>query len=79
MLGISLRDRIGYPLKNLSNLSGIGYLKWYWAGHIARITDGRWGQRVLEWRAGTGKRSVGGPPTSWTDDLVYVQQWSPFV
>ncbi|CAH2245272.1 jg5104 [Pararge aegeria aegeria] len=36
---------------------------------IARRTDGRWGLKVLEWRPRTGKRSVGRPPTSWTDDI----------
>ncbi|CAH2209538.1 jg1453 [Pararge aegeria aegeria] len=24
-------------------------MKWQWAGHIARRTDGRWGLKVLEW------------------------------
>ncbi|CAH2257126.1 jg11957 [Pararge aegeria aegeria] len=37
-------------------------LKWKWAGHIARRTDGRLGSKVLEWRALTGQRSVGRPP-----------------
>ncbi|CAH2243645.1 jg23570 [Pararge aegeria aegeria] len=32
-------------------------------------TDGRWGLKVLEWRTRTGKRSVGRPPTRWTDDI----------
>ncbi|CAH2235105.1 jg7514 [Pararge aegeria aegeria] len=44
-------------------------LKWQWAGHIARRTDGRWGLKVLEWRPRTGKRSVGRPQTRWTDDI----------
>ncbi|KAI8439116.1 hypothetical protein MSG28_012974 [Choristoneura fumiferana] len=44
--------------------------KWQWAGHIARRTDGRWGRKLLEWRPRIGKRSVGRPPTRWTDDLV---------
>ncbi|CAH2234472.1 jg1614 [Pararge aegeria aegeria] len=39
------------------------------AKHIARRTDGRWGLKVLEWRLRTGKRSVGRPPTRWTDDI----------
>jgi hypothetical protein len=41
-------------------------------GHIARRTDGRWGVKVIEWRPCTGRRSVGRPPTRWTDDLVKV-------
>ena len=47
-------------------------LKWQWAGHIARRTDNRWGRKVLEWRPRTGRRSVGRPPTRWTDDIVRV-------
>jgi hypothetical protein len=50
----------------------IAKLKWQWAGHIARRTDGRWGGKVLEWRPRAGRRSVGRPPTRWTDDLVRV-------
>ncbi|KAI8429904.1 hypothetical protein MSG28_000382 [Choristoneura fumiferana] len=42
---------------------------WQWAGHIARRTDNRWGRKVLEWRPRTGRRSVGRPPTRWTDDI----------
>ncbi|CAH2260562.1 jg18264 [Pararge aegeria aegeria] len=26
----------------------VAKLKWKWAGHIARKTDGRWGSKVLE-------------------------------
>ncbi|CAH2208809.1 jg575 [Pararge aegeria aegeria] len=47
----------------------VAKLKWQWAGHIARRTDGRWVLKVLEWRPRTGKRSVGRPPTRWTDDI----------
>ncbi|CAH2207480.1 jg12778, partial [Pararge aegeria aegeria] len=44
-------------------------LKWQWAGHIARRTDGRSVLKVLEWRPRTGKRSGGRPPTRWTDGI----------
>ncbi|CAH2217069.1 jg13069 [Pararge aegeria aegeria] len=47
-------------------------LKWRWAGHIARSTDGRWGSKVLEWRSGKGKCSVDQPTTRWTDDIKRV-------
>ncbi|KPJ07342.1 Putative uncharacterized transposon-derived protein F52C9.6, partial [Papilio machaon] len=47
-------------------------LKWRWAGHIARRTEGRWGCKVLEWRPRTGRLSVGRSPARWTDDLVKV-------
>ncbi|CAH2242721.1 jg11450 [Pararge aegeria aegeria] len=29
----------------------------------------RWGLKVLKWRPRTGKRSVGRPPTRWTEDI----------
>ncbi|CAH2239608.1 jg19130 [Pararge aegeria aegeria] len=45
----------------------------------AHTTDGRWGLKVLEWRPRTGKRSVGRPPTKWTDDIRRVagSRWRP--
>ena len=75
MLGVSLRDRIrNEEIRRRTKVTDIAQriskLKWQWAGHIARRTDGRWGCKVLEWRPRTGKRSVGRPPTRWTDDLV---------
>ncbi|CAB3231006.1 unnamed protein product [Arctia plantaginis] len=77
MLGVSLRDRIRNEeirrrTKVIDIAQRISALKWQWAGHIARRTDGRWGSKVLQWRPRTGKRSVGRPPTRWTDDLVKV-------
>ncbi|CAH2229473.1 jg20853 [Pararge aegeria aegeria] len=52
-------------------------LKWQWAGHIARRTDGRWGLKVLEWRPRTEKRSVSRPARRWTDDIrrVAASRW----
>ncbi|CAH2242224.1 jg25157 [Pararge aegeria aegeria] len=48
----------------------VAKLKWQWAWHIARRTDGRWGLKVLEWGPRTGKRSVGrSAPTRWTDHI----------
>jgi hypothetical protein len=43
--------------------------KWQWVGHISRITDNRWGKRVLEWRPRLGRFSVGRPQARWSDDL----------
>jgi hypothetical protein len=48
-------------------------LKWQWAGHIARRTDGRWGGKVLECTSNTtisngdrvpGDAALVGPPQS---------------
>ncbi|CAH2230063.1 jg20272 [Pararge aegeria aegeria] len=77
MLGVSLRDQIRIEeLRRRTRVPHIAQrvakLKWKWARHIARRTDGRWGFKVLEWRPRTGKRSVGRPPTSWTDDVKRV-------
>ncbi|RVE40503.1 hypothetical protein evm_014848 [Chilo suppressalis] len=77
MLGVSLRDRIrNEEIRRRTKVTDIAQtmalLKWQWAGHVARRTDGRWGGKVLEWRPRTGRRSVGRPPTRWTDDLVKV-------
>ncbi|CAH2243649.1 jg26124 [Pararge aegeria aegeria] len=77
MLGVSLRDQIrNEEIRRRTRVTDIAQrvakLKWKWAGHIARRTDGRWGSKVLEWRPRTGKRSVGRPPTRWTDDIERV-------
>ncbi|KAI8441762.1 hypothetical protein MSG28_005454 [Choristoneura fumiferana] len=75
--GVSLRDRIrNDDIRSRTKVTDIARriakLKWQWAGHIARRTDGRWGQKVLEWRPRTGRRAVGRPPTRWSDDLVKI-------
>ncbi|KAI8435740.1 hypothetical protein MSG28_003982 [Choristoneura fumiferana] len=72
---VSLRDRIrNEEIRRRTRVTDIAKrissLKWQWAGHIARRADGRWGRKVLEWRPRIGKRSVGLPPTRWTDDLM---------
>ena len=77
MLGVSLRDKIrNEDIRRRTKVTDIAFrvcrLKWQWAGHIARRTDNRWGRKVLEWRPRIGKRSVGRPPTRWTDDIVKV-------
>ncbi|KAI8424369.1 hypothetical protein MSG28_002896 [Choristoneura fumiferana] len=77
MLGVSLRDRIrNDDIRSRTKVTDIARriakLKWQWAGHIARRTDGRWGQKIFEWRPRTGRRAVGRPPTRWSDDLVKI-------
>ncbi|CAH2265287.1 jg19802 [Pararge aegeria aegeria] len=77
MLGVSLRDRIrNVEIRRRTKVTDIAQrvakLKWQWAGHIVRRKDGRWGPKVLEWQPRTGKRSVGRPPTRWTDDIKRV-------
>ena len=77
MLGVSLKDRIrNEAIRERTKVTDIARriskLKWQWAGHVCRRTDGRWSRRVLEWRPRLGKRSVGRPPARWTDDLRQV-------
>lgn len=75
ILGVSLRDRI--PNEIIRQRTGvidviekITTLKWNWAGHVARRTDGRWSKKLLEWRPRhEAYRSRGRPPTRWTDDI----------
>ncbi|XP_047543296.1 uncharacterized protein LOC125075632 [Vanessa atalanta] len=77
MLGVSLKDKIRNEIirkrTGVTDIAcKISRLKWQWAGHVCRRTDGRWSRRVLEWRPRIGKRSVGRPPARWTDDLMKV-------
>ncbi|CAH2240791.1 jg2491 [Pararge aegeria aegeria] len=53
MLGVSLLDQIkNEEIRKRTRVTEIAQrvakLKWQWAGHIARRTDGRWGLKVLE-------------------------------
>lgn len=41
--------------KSAKNITCDQKLKWQWAGHAARRTDGRWGGKVSEWRPRTGR------------------------
>ncbi|CAH2237324.1 jg15785 [Pararge aegeria aegeria] len=77
LFGVSLRDRIrNENIRRRTKVTDIAQriskLKWQWAGHVCRRTDGRWGRRVLEWRPRIGNRSEGRPRARWTDDLKKV-------
>ena len=76
MLGISLRDRktnewIRRQTKVRDVMERIASLKWNWAGHIARMTDDRWTQWILNWRP-PDTRLRGRPPERWTNDIKRV-------
>ncbi|CAH2240129.1 jg6383 [Pararge aegeria aegeria] len=54
MLGVSLHDQIrNEEICRRTTVTDIAQrvakLKWKWAGHIARRTDGRWGSKLLEY------------------------------
>ncbi|VDM44548.1 unnamed protein product [Toxocara canis] len=40
-----------------------------WAGHVARMKDNRWAERIVEWHPRDVKRPRGRPPTRWEDRL----------
>jgi hypothetical protein len=66
MLGVSLRDRIrNDEIRKRTKATNIARrnadLKWQWAEHIARRTDGRCGGKVLEWRPRTGDAALVDP------------------
>lgn len=77
MLGLKLRDRVkNSDIKEFTKVTdAVGMLcklKWKWAGHIARVTDGRWSERVLHWYPRDGHRMPGRPRRRWHDDIVSV-------
>ena len=45
-------------------------LKWKWAGHVARLQDGRWTGKITSWNGPTGKRCRGRPHARWQDDIT---------
>lgn len=74
MLGIKLTDRkknawIRQQTKLTIVIQRTAELEWNQAGHIARATDNRWRNRLLEWRVRLGRRSVGRPNTRWKDKI----------
>ena len=42
---------------------------WRWAGHVARMQDGRWTVQLLNWVPDEGSRRVGRPNKRWVDEL----------
>ena len=43
--------------------------KWKWAGHVARMSSGRWSKRVSKWTPVDRKRVRGTPKRRWRDKL----------
>lgn len=75
MLGLKLTDRvraldIRHKTKLIDAVEMACSLKWRWAGHISRVTDGRWSERVLHWQVRDTRRGRGRPRRRWVDDIV---------
>ena len=75
MLKIKVKDRIACSeIRKKTGVQDIVQFvlkqKWKWAGHVARLTDNRWTQRVTEWQPREGRRARGRQRRRWRDDLV---------
>ena len=47
--------------------------KWTFAGNVARATDGRWNQKLLQWKPLWGNgRGPGRPRLRWIDDFLKI-------
>ncbi|CAH1234661.1 unnamed protein product, partial [Diabrotica balteata] len=76
--GLTLKDRVRNEEKRRRTgvddiILRINKQKWRWAGHVARMEDGRLTKRLLEWRPRADKRSRCRPPTRWTDELRKIE------
>ena len=74
MLGITRRDRkanewIRAQTKVEDIIKTAKKMKWRWAGHIARRTDGRWTTNVLHWIPREKKRPRRRPNARWVDEI----------
>ena len=74
MLGITRRDRkrnewIRAQTKVEDVIKTAKKMKWRWAGHIARRTDGRWTTNVLQWIPREKKRPRRRPNVRWVDEI----------
>ena len=82
ILNIKLKDKqrnkdIRKKTDVLDALHHTKTLKWKWAGHTARMTDGRWTQKVTSWSGPSGRRVRGRPRERWIDDIKRIagQNW----
>ena len=74
MLGITIADRktnnwIRQQTKVRDITAEIKKKKWTWAGHVARMKDNRWTQRLSDWQPRDGHRNRGRPLRRWRDEI----------
>jgi len=75
MLAITKRDKkknteLRNRTKVLDIVARVKQLKWNWAGHIARVVDGRWTKEVLNWYSRDQKRPKKRPNMRWIDEII---------
>ena len=78
MLNLKIKDKVPYTeIRKRTRVQDIVQFvlkqKWKWAGHVARLDDNRWTQRVTEWQLREGRRSRGRQRKRWRDDLVQLK------
>ena len=74
MLNITRRDRIRNEIirsKTKINdiIEKLSKMKGQWAGHIARMIDNRWTNKLTEWTPREGRRQRGRPKRRWREDV----------
>lgn len=77
ILGLRLKDKVNSKIirqktKLIDVVKMACSLKWKWAGHVSRASDGRWSERVLHWYPREARRPRGRPRRRWRDDIVQV-------
>ena len=70
----TIKSRLKYN-KNAVKL--IRKKKWNWGGHVARLPDNRWTQKITFWYL-TGKRRQGRQKARWRDDFGKLLQHSNY-
>ena len=76
LLNITLRDKVTNSKiqrklgGRVELLASVKRLKWEWAGHISRVRDGRWGNRMLNWYPRDAKRRPGRQNARWDDEII---------
>ena len=80
---VTLRDRVrcedlgkSTGMRDASNLAE--RLKWKWSGHVARMDNKRWTNKLTMLDPREGRRNVGRQRTRWADQLKRLagDQWS---
>jgi len=74
ILKIKRNDRMSNRLllektKSKSWLQKMKILKWNWGGHLTRLPEERWTNRLMDWYPRNGKRKKGRPSQKWEKEF----------